>query len=64
MIGMAFGPRLGAITILAYLRRFGAIPVLIGPSGGYLVGFVAAAFVIGLLAQRGMDPSPARHWSC
>lgn len=68
MIGMAFGPRLGAITILAYilagLRGLpvfagggAGLPVLVGPSGGYLVGFVAAAFVIGLLAQRGMDRS-------
>ena len=71
MIGMAFGPRLGAITILAYilagLRGLpvfagggAGLPVLVGPSGGYLVGFVAAAFVIGLLAQRGMDRSILR----
>ena len=68
---MAFGPRLGAITILAYilagLRGLpvfagggAGLPVLVGPSGGYLVGFVAAAFGIGLLAQRGMDRSILR----
>jgi hypothetical protein len=26
-----------------------------GPNGGYLVGFIAAAFVVGLLAERGWD---------
>ena len=71
MIGMAFGPRLGAITILAYILAGlcglpvfagggAGVSVLVGPSGGYLVGFVAAAFVIGLLTQRGMDRSILR----
>lgn len=68
MIGMAYGPRLGAMTICAYILAglrglpvfaggMAGLPVLAGPSGGYLVGFIAAAFVIGLLAQRGMDRS-------
>ena len=26
-----------------------------GPTGGYLIGFVAAAFVVGLLTERGWD---------
>ena len=65
MIGMAFGARLGAATVLAYLAE-GAmgLPVFAegksgliafaGPTGGYLVGFVAAAFATGFLAERGM----------
>ena len=65
MIGMAFGSRLGAATVLAYLAE-GAmgLPVFAegksgliafaGPTGGYLVGFVAAAFATGFLAERGM----------
>ncbi|HEY5505754.1 MAG TPA: biotin transporter BioY, partial [Sedimentisphaerales bacterium] len=28
---------------------------LIGPTGGYLVGFVAAAYVVGRLAEMGWD---------
>jgi biotin transport system substrate-specific component len=28
---------------------------LVGPTGGYLVGFVIAAYVVGLLAERGWD---------
>jgi biotin transporter BioY len=28
---------------------------LLGPTAGYLVGFIAAAFVVGLLSERGWD---------
>jgi len=28
---------------------------LLGPTGGYLIGFVAAAYVVGALAERGWD---------
>jgi biotin transport system substrate-specific component len=31
-----------------------------GPTGGYLVGFVVAAWVVGLLAERGFDRSIVR----
>lgn len=69
VIGMAFGWRLGAITILLYLAE-GAIglPVfagtpekgiglayMVGPTGGYLVGFVVAAATVGWLAHKGWD---------
>jgi biotin transport system substrate-specific component len=33
---------------------------LVGPTGGYLVGFVVAAAIIGALAERGWDRSPLR----
>ena len=67
IIGMAYGPRLGAATVAAYLA-VGAIglPVfsgistngvgfgyILGPTGGYLVGFLIAAYVVGLFARRG-----------
>lgn len=29
--------------------------VLVGPTGGYLAGFVVAAFVVGWLCERGWD---------
>jgi len=35
----------------------GGVAHLLGPSGGYLVGFVGAAAVSGWLAQRGWDRS-------
>ena len=31
------------------------VPVAFGPTAGYLVGFVAAAAVVGALAERGFD---------
>ena len=65
MIGLAYGSRLGAVTVLAYIfAGLRGLPVfaggksgwvvMAGPSGGYLVGFLAAVFVTGLLAERGM----------
>ena len=64
LIGMSYGPHLGGATILSYLLlgAFGA-PVfsggvgflyLVGPTGGYLVGFFVSAVVLGFLTERGM----------
>ena len=63
LIGMTYGSRLGALTVLAYLAE-GAmgLPVfaggaglayMAGPTGGYLFGFLVSAFVLGKLAERG-----------
>jgi biotin transport system substrate-specific component len=68
-LGMAYGWRLGAATVLFYLAQ-GAmgLPVFVGTpekgiglaymagsTGGYLLGFVAAAALVGWLAERGWD---------
>jgi biotin transport system substrate-specific component len=69
LVGALLGARLGACTVLAYLLEgFAGLPVfsegrsglamLAGPTGGYLVGFVAAAASVGWLAQRGWDRRP------
>lgn len=62
LAGLVLGPRLGATSQIIYLI-LGAIGlpvfaggkagigVLIGPTGGYLIGFVAAAYIIGTLSQ-------------
>lgn len=66
LIGALYGARRGALTVIAYLAEGAAgLPVfaafgagathLLGPTGGYLVGFVPAAFLVGVLAQRGWD---------
>jgi biotin transport system substrate-specific component len=71
LIGAALGSRRGALAMLAYLAEGAAgLPFfaggaagpqhLAGPTGGYLLGFVPAAFVIGALAERGWDRTPLR----
>ncbi len=68
LIGMAFGKRLGAATVALYLfegalglpvyaQHAGGLPVLFGATGGYLFGFVIAAWLVGALAERGWDRS-------
>jgi biotin transport system substrate-specific component len=71
MIGAAYGWRLGSATMIAYLAEgamglpvfagpVAGIAPLVGPTAGYLFGFVLAAFVTGWLAERGWDRSVAR----
>ncbi|WP_369726765.1 biotin transporter BioY [Bradyrhizobium sp. LLZ17] len=68
MIGAAYGWRLGSATMVAYLAEgamglpvfagpVGGLAPLLGPTAGYLFGFVGAAFVTGWLAERGWDRS-------
>ncbi|NKB50100.1 MAG: biotin transporter BioY [Alphaproteobacteria bacterium] len=67
VVGMAFGWRLGGATLILYLIE-GAVfnlPVfakgaagfaaLAAPSGGFIVGFIFAAVIIGYLAELGWD---------
>lgn len=72
--GALLGARRGAAAVLLYLLEGslglpffagGAAGFLhfLGPTGGYLVGFVPAAFVTGLLAERGWDRTPARAFA-
>lgn len=67
VLGMAYGWRLAGATLLLYLAE-GAmgLPVfasgaglayLAGPTGGYLLGFLLAAVLLGWLAERGWDRS-------
>ena len=68
-LGAAYGPRLGALTILAYMlvgalgfdvfagssaEAYG-LTYMMGGTGGYLVGYVLATFALGALARRGWD---------
>ncbi len=40
--------------------RLPGVPYILGPTLGYLAGFVAAAAVVGWLAERGWDRTPLR----
>lgn len=66
LIGVLLGSQRGALCLLAYLAEGAAgLPVfanghtgaayMTGPTGGYLIGFVAAAYLTGWLAERGWD---------
>jgi biotin transport system substrate-specific component len=66
MIGALFGTRRAGLCVLTYLvEGVTGLPVgaggmggtvwLLGPTGGYLVGFIAAAVLVGYLAERGWD---------
>jgi biotin transport system substrate-specific component len=66
LVGAMLGARRGAASLVLYVMMglFGlpffaggtsGMAYLLGPTGGYLIGFVAAAWLVGLLAARGLD---------
>lgn len=66
LLGAAYGATLGLGTTLAYLLAGAAglavfsgggagVSTLLGPTGGYLLGFPVAALLVGALAARGWD---------
>ena len=68
VLAAAFGARLGAAAVALYLIEglvgapvfAGAVAgpaYMAGPTGGYLIGFLAAAALVGFLAERGWDRS-------
>ena len=68
LVAMALGRVRGTAVVMAYLLE-GAVglPVFaggsagiakfVGPTGGYLVGFTASAYLVGYLADKGWDKS-------
>src|SRR5690606_7895271 len=67
LIGAAYGWRLGGATVALYVAQ-GAmgLPVfsggvaaagLVGPTAGYIYGFVAAAALVGFMVEKGWDRS-------
>jgi len=74
LIAAAYGARLGLATVVLYLLEgaFG-LPVfsgtpqqgiglayILGPTGGYLIGFAVEAAIVGWLAERGFDRNPIK----
>jgi biotin transport system substrate-specific component len=68
LVGGAYGARRGAVTMGTYLlvgavgvpvyaEASGGFQVFAGATGGYLVAFPIAAYVVGALARRGWDRS-------
>ncbi|MHB8172638.1 MAG: biotin transporter BioY [Thermincolia bacterium] len=62
LAGILLGPRWGALSQLVYVLMgslglpvfaggTGGFMKLVGPTGGYLIGYIAAAFVVGLITR-------------
>ncbi|HZH50515.1 MAG TPA: biotin transporter BioY [Microvirga sp.] len=71
LIGASYGWRLGGATVGLYLLQgamgmpvfagpTAGIGYMMGPTGGFLFGFLAAALVMGFMAERGWDRSLLR----
>jgi biotin transport system substrate-specific component len=71
LCGLALGARRGALSQVAYLGAgIAGMPIfaegkfgpatLLGPTGGYLVAFVAVAWLLGVWADRGWDRKPLK----
>ncbi len=69
LAGSLLGARRGALAVLTFLALVaaglpllsggrGGLAVFVGPSAGYLVGWVLGALVIGWLAQRSLPAYP------
>ncbi|PYE48393.1 biotin transporter BioY [Deinococcus yavapaiensis] len=63
LVGAALGSKRGAAAIATYLAAgavglpvlaggAGGLAKIFGPTGGFLIGFIAAAFVVGWLVER------------
>ena len=68
IVGMALGSKLGMLSLTLYMlegicglpvfANFSSGPgVIVGPTGGYIIGFIFAAGAIGYLAERNWDRS-------
>ena len=69
VIGMGYGARLGVLAVASYIvlgalglplfagtpEKGVGLPYMLGPTGGYLVGFLIAAWICGWLAERSWD---------
>ena len=65
MVGMTYGARLGAVTLLVYLAEgamglpvfaggAAGLPYMMGPTGGFLLGFVMMAWLAGAATEAGI----------
>lgn len=67
-LAAAFGARIGVATVALYLLEGamglpvfatgGGLAYLVGPTGGFLLGFLVMAGIIGLAADRGASAKP------
>lgn len=68
-LAAAFGMRIGVATVALYLLEGafglpvfatgGGVAYLVGPTGGFLIGFLAMAAIVGFAADKGASGKPA-----
>jgi biotin transport system substrate-specific component len=72
LVGGLLGPRLGVAAVVSYIALglagapvfhggLGGPALLAGPTGGYLMGFVPAAYLMGLAGRCGWASSPGKR---
>ncbi|MBI4041683.1 MAG: biotin transporter BioY [Deltaproteobacteria bacterium] len=68
LAGALLGSKQGALCLALYwIEGISGLPVfaggksgvavVLGPTGGYLIGFIIAAYIVGYFCERGMDRS-------
>ncbi len=57
LVSLALYILLGALELPFFAGGASGLAYMSGPTLGYLVGFVAAAYLVGLLAERGLERS-------
>jgi biotin transport system substrate-specific component len=73
LAGLCLGPLMGGLSVALYLAAgalgapvfagaSGGIVRFLGPTGGYLLGYLAAAFVAGLVAGRSRTDRHSPLW--
>lgn len=71
--GMVLGPKLGALSQIVYIVLgliglpifagfTGGVQSIISPSFGFIIGFVFAAFIVGLIANSRKEISHKKIW--
>lgn len=71
LAGAVLGGRLGFLTMVVYLflgafglpvfaQAKGGLPVILGPTGGYLLGFALGVFILGRIVEASSKAGTAR----
>jgi biotin transport system substrate-specific component len=71
LLAVLLGPRKGAAAVLAFLVQgalgwpvfaggIGGAAVLLGPRGGYLIGYLVAAYAVGALIEKAQEKTAAK----
>lgn len=74
LAGFILGPERGAAAVTLYVLAGvlglpvfaggkSGLPHLLGPTGGYLIGFIGCAAICGFATRRGTRPAPPLGWN-